>query len=166
MGRPTGQHEFDHLVDAADLAAVTDDAALVVERTCSPHAVASVLLATPDGRVLLARNRQGWGTVGGHVEDDDEALRTAACREVLEEVGLRLAPESLEPLAVVVDRTEFRPGCRHVDFCFVVVVSEPVDVTPASDVSEATWFDLDDCPPVNEHIATHLRALRDRLDRP
>jgi len=164
--RPTGQHEFDHLIEAADLASVTDDAGLVVERTRSPHTVASVLLATPDGRVLLARNRRGWGTVGGHVEVDDETLRTAACREVLEEVGLLLAPESLEPLAVVTDDVEFRPGCRHVDFCFVVVAPEPVAVTPASDVSEALWFDLDDGPPVNEHIAAHLRALRDRLDRP
>lgn len=166
MGRPTGEHEFDDLVDAADLAAVTDDAGLVVERTRSPHAVASVLLATPDGRVLLARNRRGWGTVGGHVEPEDETLRAAACREVLEEVGLGLDQHSLEPLAIVTDAIEFRPGCQHVDFCFVVLVSDPVDVTPASDVSEAAWFDLDDCPPVNEHIAAHLRALRDRLDRP
>ena len=130
------------------------------------HAVASVLLATPNGRVLLARNRRGWGTVGGHVEPEDETLRAAACREVLEEVGLDLDPDSLEPLAVVSDAFEFRPGCRHADFCFVVLVPDPVDVTPASDVSEAAWFDLDDCPPVNEHIAAHLRALRVRLDRP
>lgn len=139
---------------------------LPTSRDESWHAVASVLLATADGRVLLARNRRGWGTVGGHVEPEDETLRSAACREVLEEVGLDLAPHSLEPLAIVTDAFEFRPGCQHVDFCFVVVAPEPVAVTPASDVSEAAWFALDDCPPVNEHIAAHLRALRDRLARP
>jgi 8-oxo-dGTP pyrophosphatase MutT (NUDIX family) len=63
---------------------------------------ARVLLIDADGRVLLfrghdpARPEKGswWFTVGGGL-DDGESHREAAARELFEETGLAVAPESL-----------------------------------------------------------------------
>ena len=138
---------------------------LPVSRAQTWHAVASVLLATHDGQVLLARNRYGWGTVGGHVEDTDESLRAAVVREADEELGITIDAADLEPLSLVVDAREVVPGCAHWDFCFTRLLREPIPVTAASDVSEAAWFALDDLPEVNDHMRRHLDALRAALTR-
>ena len=63
---------------------------------------ARVLLLDAEGRVLLfkghdpARPELGawWFTVGGGV-DEGESIREAAARELLEETGLELSPDSL-----------------------------------------------------------------------
>lgn len=157
--------------DADEFRAVVDPAAalalqrlleagrLPTDRTRPWHAVSSVLLATADGHVLLARNRYGWGTVGGHVEATDASLRAAVIREVREEVGLDVDPATLVPLSFVADAREFVPGCTHWDFCFTLTLPECVDVLPADDVAAAAWFVLDQRPPVNAHMAQHLAAL-------
>ena len=67
---------------------------------------ARVVVLDPDGRVLLLGARLTdpavppgdvlfWYTPGGGVEDG-ESLRAAAVRELAEEIGLVVAPESLE----------------------------------------------------------------------
>ena len=139
--------------------------ALPTSRVQTWHAVASVLLVTREGQVLLARNRYGWGTVGGHVEDTDESLRAAAAREAVEELGVTIDGADLVPLSLVVDEREVVPGCAHWDFCFTRVLREPIPVTAASDVREAAWFALDDLPDVNDHMRRHLDALRAALTR-
>jgi 8-oxo-dGTP pyrophosphatase MutT (NUDIX family) len=141
------------------------DAALPTDRGSTWHVVASVLLATGDGRVLLARNRRGWGTVGGHVEPTDASLRAAVVREALEEVGLLLTEDALVPLSFIADAAPLDNGCAHWDFCFVRVLNDAVPATPASDVSEARWFPLDALPDVNDHMRQHLDAVRLLLDR-
>lgn len=167
MTRPTGAHEFARVVDAGSadaLAQLTALPDLPCSRTEVWHAVSSVLLVTVDGRVLLARNRYGWGTVGGHVEESDRSLREAAVREAHEELGVLLLPEHLEPLALVVDRREVVPGCAHWDFCFVLPLASTIATSAQSDVTEAAWFPLDECPEVNDHMRLHLDALRAWLD--
>lgn len=63
------------------------------------------------GRVLLMR-RAGtgffdgmWSLPGGHVEEG-ESLRMAACRELAEELGLKVEPEELQVLGVVHRRSD------------------------------------------------------------
>lgn len=64
------------------------------------------LVLERDGEILLMR-RAGtgffdgmWSLPGGHVEAD-ESLRTAACREAAEELGLALREADLQVLGVV-----------------------------------------------------------------
>ena len=139
--------------------------ALPTDRGSTWHVVASVLLATGDGRVLLARNRRGWGTVGGHVEPGDASLRAAVVREAREEVGLLLTEDALMPLSFIADEAPVGNGCAHWDFCFVRVLNEAVPASAASDVSEAGWFALDALPEVNDHMRQHLDALGLMLSR-
>lgn len=64
--------------------------------------VAAALIA-PDGAVLMQRRRLGgehgglWEFPGGKVEAG-ESLEESLCRELEEELGIRVAGESLEPL--------------------------------------------------------------------
>jgi 8-oxo-dGTP pyrophosphatase MutT (NUDIX family) len=144
----------------ADLSDFTPGGSLATDRAHAAHVVASVLVATNDGQVLLARSRQGWGTIGGHVEPSDPTLRAAAVRELAEEAGLLIEPGALDPLSVGVDDREFRPGCRHADFCFTIVLPNSVDASARSDVLEVGWFGLDSLPDVNDHMRHHLEALQ------
>jgi 8-oxo-dGTP pyrophosphatase MutT (NUDIX family) len=148
-----------------ELEGLVSSGSIPIDRTEPWHAVASVLLATRDGHVLLALNKVGWGTVGGHVEEADASLRAAATREAEEELGLLLNPADLSPLLFLPDTMVFRPGHAHWDFCYVMVVDEQVPVTAADDVTEAHWFPLDALPEVNDHMRQHLEALRSLLAR-
>jgi 8-oxo-dGTP pyrophosphatase MutT (NUDIX family) len=61
------------------------------------HITCSGLVLAPDGeRVLLVHHRRldRWLLPGGHVEPEDAAIADAARREVVEETGAILAPES------------------------------------------------------------------------
>ena len=163
---PRGAHEFAAVADAHSAGALDRLVSLPVvpwSRADTWHVVASVLIVTVDGRVLLARNRHGWGTVGGHVEARDRTLRDTAAREAWEELGLALDPLQLEPLSLVVDAREVVPGCAHWDFCFVLLVASPTEPRASSDVAEAAWFPFDRLPEVNAHMRRHLEAAQARL---
>lgn len=58
-----------------------------------------------DGKLLLEQRRDccAWGLIGGGVRGREESCR-AAIREVREETGIRLCPDSLERLGIIEDR--------------------------------------------------------------
>ena len=64
--------------------------------------VAAIILVDADGRVLLAQRPEGksmaglWELPGGKVEPG-ETPEAALVREIMEEIGLLIAPESLIP---------------------------------------------------------------------
>jgi 8-oxo-dGTP diphosphatase len=79
-----------------------------------------------------------YGLVSGHV-DGGETLACAACREALEEAGLRLAPSDLL-LRTVMHR---RMGDERIGFFFEPRswVGEPVNAEPHK-CAELRWFAL------------------------
>ena len=160
--------EFASTVDprsraGVELEGLVSSGSIPIDRTETWHTVASVLLATRDGHVLLALNTVGWGTVGGHIEESDPDLRAAATREAEEGLGLLLNPGDLSPLLFLPNTMVIRPGHAHWDFCYAMVVDEQLPVSAADDVTDARWFALDELPDVNAHMRQHLDALRSRL---
>ena len=66
------------------------------------HITCTGLVFAPDGeRVLLVHHRRldRWLLPGGHVEPEDIEIWDAARREVIEETGADLIPDSAPPLA-------------------------------------------------------------------
>lgn len=68
-------------------------------------ASATVILETPDEKILVLKSdyKQRWSIPGGFIEAG-ETSKTAALREVSEEIGLSFNPDQLDFYAVI-DRT-------------------------------------------------------------
>jgi 8-oxo-dGTP pyrophosphatase MutT (NUDIX family) len=142
-----------------ELEGMVASGAVPISRGETWHAVASLLVVSRDGAILLARNGSGgWGTAGGHIEPEDPSIRAAVVREAMEELGLVLDPAALSPLLFLPDTMAFRPGHAHWDFCYLHVADEQLAVTVGDDVTEAQWFALDDLPDMNEHMRTLVEA--------
>jgi ADP-ribose pyrophosphatase YjhB (NUDIX family) len=102
------------------------------------------------GKLLLARRGiepfKGWWDIpGGFLEPWEDAAAGAA-REVREETGLEVLPETV--LAVITDR--YGAGGDYTLNVFYAVASEIGEPRPADDVSELRWFAPDSLP---QHIA-------------
>lgn len=107
------------------------------------RAVAGMVLADDDGRVLMMRRRgeDTWGFPGGGVEPG-ESWVAAAERECLEETGWRAQVERL--LGVYSDpatqlHTYPNGDVRH--FVGVVFLAKPVELlgTPDGEAAELRW---------------------------
>lgn len=115
------------------------------------------LIERPDGHLLLVRQayRDHWGIPGGLCQRGEEPA-DAACREVLEEVGLPI--ELVGEPAVVVD-----PGPQRVDVVYrarptsLVAVAETRPRSP--EVVEVRWCSPDDLPRLQHETAQALVAL-------
>jgi ADP-ribose pyrophosphatase YjhB (NUDIX family) len=119
---------------------------------------AVAVLRRDDGRVLFVdqRHSEGWALPGGLLRRH-EAPDDAVIREVAEEVGVRLPPESLPvPLAVV------NADVRRVDL--VYVMEAPADAHPhredEAEVRRIGWHALDALPEVSEPTLEIIRAVR------
>ncbi|MDQ1287709.1 MAG: 8-oxo-dGTP diphosphatase [Actinomycetota bacterium] len=108
--------------------------------------------------------RDGYWAAGaaGHVEAGESALR-AACREAVEELGIRIAEDDLVPLSVL-HRTQGtgKEIDERVDFFFECTRWEGDPHRAEPDKSaELGWFALDALPePVVPHELAVLTALR------
>ncbi len=113
------------------------------------HITASAVVLSPTlEEIALVNHRRvgGWVQPGGHVEPADADLPNAARREVLEETGLKLSPETDPPL-VRLDVHEIPPARgephhRHHDITFAFRVSSTS--TTSSGDSEWMWGPLDE----------------------
>jgi 8-oxo-dGTP diphosphatase len=129
-------------------------------RTLTPSfTVGSLCMIEHDGRLLLLRqhHRHGWTLPGGLI-NRGETAEAAACREVLEETGLRV--EVGAPVAVVVD-----PRSRWVDVLFHVPVDHEPRVQVASEAARAAWLTMEKAGQVDGPTA-HAFAEFTRARRP
>ena len=70
-------------------------------KTTMPAHLGANAIITWDGKILLERRRDSdtWGLIGGGVKKSETELQ-AICREVYEELGLRIPKERFQKLAV------------------------------------------------------------------
>ncbi|MGH3472906.1 MAG: NUDIX hydrolase [Nocardioidaceae bacterium] len=134
-----------------------------VMRTCHPdHITASTLVVSPDRQqVLLNLHRRYhiWCQFGGHCEDEDESLRSAALREAVEESGiadLRLVSDQLVQLSCHEVRCGPQRPSHHLDVRYVAEAPASTPPRVSDESLEVRWFGCDEVP---ESVDAPLRAL-------
>jgi 8-oxo-dGTP pyrophosphatase MutT (NUDIX family) len=101
-----------------------------------------------------------WATVAGHVETG-ESCQQAAARELLEEVGVRVHEDDLEPLTTIHRTGSAAPVEQRVDFFFACRRwrGDPLLVEPDK-AADLGWFPLSRLPePVVPHELRVLTGL-------
>jgi 8-oxo-dGTP diphosphatase len=129
-----------------------------------------VCLTVRDDRfqVLLVRRGEepfkgGFALPGGFVKID-EALETAARRELAEETGVA-APGFLEQLATYGD-PDRDPRSRTVSVAYLAVAPDLGDAVGGSDAAEADWHDVDDVLADPSVLAfDHAQIVADAVER-
>ncbi|MGM1017483.1 MAG: NUDIX hydrolase [Actinomycetota bacterium] len=106
--------------------------------------VSAAVIVDARGRALVVRKH---GTTrfmqpGGKPEPGESAAETLA-RELDEELGLRVAPERLQPLGTFVSAAANEPGHRVIAAAFAVS-AEPTDVRAQAELAELRWISPDE----------------------
>lgn len=83
-----------------------------------------------------------WALPGGHV-DPGEHAHAAAVRELAEETGLRVTPESFLPFAAYGDPGR-DPRGRVVTFAYTALLFSTPTPTAADDAAQARWLPVGD----------------------
>jgi ADP-ribose pyrophosphatase YjhB (NUDIX family) len=124
-------------------------------RVAPTFTVGAVAVIDDGGRLLLIRQsyRPRWGLPGGLLRRG-EAPEDAVCREVWEEVGVRV--ELVGEPTTVVD-----PRHRRVDVVFRARLADGTGPAAArsAEVVEARWFGWDALPELQDEAKAALRAL-------
>ena len=134
----------------------------------NPLPAVAALVVDAEGRLLLGRrafepDAGMWDTIGGFLEEDEEAL-TALHREVLEETGLEVSVT--EFVGAFSDRYgdgEDAPSALNLVFEARLIAGDP---QPADDVTELAWF-APEALPADGELAFHwiAPALREWVTR-
>lgn len=127
-----------------------------------PDILVAALALVRDRRVLMvtARSRDVLYMPGGKI-DDGESAADAAARESLEEVAVRLRPESVRELFTVVTQAHGEPDGRLVRMA-VFAGDTDDEPRPSSEIDAIHWVDsraADRCPPAGREVLARLVAL-------
>lgn len=107
-----------------------------VERVIS---VSAVVLTRPDGALVTVRKRgTGRFMLPGGKWERGESPRDCAVRELAEELGVLVRPDSLTVLGRFETATANEPGCRLVSEVFAAHCDG--SATPAAEIVEARWL--------------------------
>ena len=129
----------------------------------------AIVFGEHDGRlhVLLIKRRydpfaEHWAAPGGHV-DDGEETHAAALRELFEETGLRVHPDSLIAFAAA-GEVGRDPRGRYVTFAYTARLFQAPALTAADDAADARWLPVDDVLAGRYPLAfDHERLIREAL---
>lgn len=125
--------------------------------------VAMVGLIDESGRILLARTAklpQSWHVIGGGIEPEDKTPKAAVIREVKEELGIDLDPNSLKFIITV--PYDFGEGSIH---HFTTLLSKDIELhVDKNELVEHKWFSLDEAVklPMYDALRTFLGELQSR----
>ena len=106
--------------------------------------------------VLMIKNTYGksiWTFPGGAVRTN-EAPKTAAEREVLEEVGLRI--KELRKIGELLSTWEHKRDTIH---CYVGMANNRTIKIDPNEIQEASWFNKNQLPPEISTVAKEVVAL-------
>lgn len=130
--------------------------------TAKPY-IASYVIVHKNGKIAsVLRSNTGWmdgfyGLPAGKVEKDEQ-FSTAAIREALEEVGIKVAPNDLKFIHVMHRRAE----TDWVDIFFQAAKWEGEPTNAEPDVhSEVAWLDLNDLP---ENVIPAVRYALEQIE--
>lgn len=136
-------------------------------RSCLPgHLTASAFVLDPEGNACMVHHKivGAWLAPGGHLEQTDESLASAAVREASEETGLSGLVVDPVPLHLNVHPITCRGSAgptRHFDVRFLVTAphAEPV----VSEESHAVrWFAPDEWAEFRPEVQETLAIARER----
>lgn len=140
-------------------------------RECVPgHVTASALvLDHTRSRVLLTLHRRlgRWVQLGGHCDDDDADLVSAALREATEESGvdgLRMAPE-LAAVHVHPVVCSLGVPTRHLDLQFVAHAPAGAQIAISDESEDLRWWPADALPEGTDHALAYLVSRATRASR-
>jgi len=116
--------------------------------------VVAAVVRDPGGRMLLVRKR---GTAAfmqpGGKREPDEGDVAALMREIDEELGCRVVPESVRPMGQFEAPAANEPGYKVRAAVYVVEIDGAV--VPAAEIDEIRW--LDPREPTDLHLAPLTR---------
>ena len=129
------------------------------------HLTASGVVLDPAGAcVLLVLHRKVglWLQPGGHVDDTDASLATAALREAAEETGV--PGLVVDPVPVDLDRHPAPCGAReHLDVRFLVRAPALVAPVVSEESLDVRWWPVDALPEQRVDLSPLVRAGLARL---
>jgi 8-oxo-dGTP diphosphatase len=116
--------------------------------------IVAALIRDDTGRVLLVRKRgtKAFMQPGGKLDAGEDDI-TALSREILEELGCVLDPESVLPLGAFDAVAANEPGFRVEANLYRVDVTG--EISPSREIDEAIW--VDPASPPDIHLAPLTR---------
>lgn len=132
------------------------------QRACVPgHVTASTLVLDHTGThtLLTLHPRLGrWVQLGGHCEDDDPDIASAALREAREESGISRLTIGTTPAAVHVHALTCSLGVptHHLDVQFVARAPKDASIAISDESMDLRWWPLDGLPPGSDYGLTQL----------
>ncbi len=135
-------------------------------KTTMPAHLGANAIITWDGKILLEKRRDSetWGLVGGGVKKSETELQ-AICREVYEELGLRIPKERFQKLAVYGEPgriAAFRDGSiwRMVIVVYGLELEEEPKMKISAESKELRFFTKEELKDI-EIVVTHSDIVED-----
>lgn len=135
-------------------------------KTTMPAHLGANAIITWDGKILLEKRRDSdtWGLIGGGVKKSETELQ-AICREVYEELGLRIPKERFQKLAVYGEPgriAAFQDGSiwRMVIVVYGLAFDEEPKLKISAESKELRFFSKEELKDI-EIVVTHSDIVED-----